>query len=159
RQFSGQAGNPRGHSDAALRAARRDGRARGLPRLGTVELHHRPEHPHRRRDDALPLMTAMVKGAAAQDPVDVLRFYAEAGVDLAASEAQVDRFAWSHGPAAEVAETRRAAPVAPSPPIQMREPAPAARSAPLSRPAPPPARQTPNLAVPSEAAVMAAREA
>jgi len=82
---------------------------------------------------------------------DVLRFYAEAGVDVALSEAPVDRFALSRAQAdaaarrQEAAKQQRAEPRAPAP----QRPA----TAPPARPA------EPNLTVPSDAAVMAAREA
>jgi DNA polymerase len=100
-----------------------------------------------------------VKEAANLNPIDVLRFYAEAGVDLALSEDPVDRFALSRAPAIEVVEEPK--PASAAPPAQTREPPPASRSAPPVRPSVAPSRQMPppNLAVPSEAAVMAAREA
>jgi uracil-DNA glycosylase len=79
---------------------------------------------------------------------DLLRFYEEAGVDMALSEEPVDRFALSrdHAAAVEQAETERQA-------TAERDRA-AAR-----RPPAQPTRPAPNLAVPSEAAVMAARQA
>ena len=88
---------------------------------------------------------------ADSNPIDILRFYAEAGVDLALEEAPVDRFALSRAQAEavaqrqEAAKQRRAEPAAPAP----------------QRPAPPPAARTepPTLTVPSDAAIMAAREA
>ena len=89
------------------------------------------------------------------DAADVLRFYAEAGVDVTLSETPVDRFALSREQAEEAAQRRDArrapAPVeaTPRPPSEHRAPPP-----PTQRPAEPP-----NLSVPSEAAVMAAREA
>jgi len=74
----------------------------------------------------------------------LLRFYAEAGVDAALSEAPVDRFAESAAQA-EAAARRRGARPAPAEPI--------------AGPRTPPPRPAPELAIPSEAAVMAAREA
>lgn len=98
-------------------------------------------------------------GSAESDLVDVLRFYVEAGVDVALSEAPVDRFALSREPPAAVV-FQRATPPPPAPqPIEPRREPP--RSSVPSRPSASPPRATPpqNLAVPSEAAVMAAREA
>jgi uracil-DNA glycosylase family 4 len=85
----------------------------------------------------------------AHDVADLLRFYAEAGVDTALSEEPVDRFVQSRAIADEAARRREAAS---QPPPVRREPAAA----------PPPTRQpppAPNLTVPSDAAIMAAREA
>ena len=88
-------------------------------------------------------------------PLDVLRFYAEAGVDIALSEAPVDRFALSRAQAAEVATAREAPQRPAEPKRESAAPvAPTPASPPERRPAMPP-----TLAVPSEAAVMAAREA
>ncbi len=81
------------------------------------------------------------------DPEEVLRFYAEAGIDVALSEAPVDRFALSHAQAEAVARARDT--------VVRQRPEPRRETAP-----PPQARsEPPTLAVPSEAAVMAAREA
>ncbi len=90
-------------------------------------------------------------GGADSDPIEILRFYAEAGVDLALEEAPVDRFALSRAQA-EAAARRKEVTQAPA-----RPPAAPARAAP-----PPPAApraEMPNLTVPSDAAIMAAREA
>jgi uracil-DNA glycosylase len=79
----------------------------------------------------------------------ILAFYREAGVDVCLSETPLDRFAESR----REAEARRPAPAEHAEPAAPRltdRPRPAA--------APPPPAQ-PTLAVPSEAAVMAAREA
>jgi DNA polymerase len=80
------------------------------------------------------------------DPTDLLRFYAEAGVDAALEEAPVDRFVQSQAPV--------------EPPAQAR-PAPAAREAPRTPREPPtaPRAAAPSLTVPSDNAVMAARQA
>ena len=95
---------------------------------------------------------------AAESPVDILRFHAEAGVDVALSEEPFDRFS------AKPAPPKAAPPIAPpEPPARFEHPAP--EPAPLlfekKSAAAAPAGQfaTPALAVPSEAAVMAAREA
>jgi DNA polymerase len=91
----------------------------------------------------------------ARDAAEILRFYAQAGIDVALDEAPADRFALSRAQAEEAARLREAA-------------RPAAERAPETAPerrapsAPPPAAApvvTAPLAVPSEAAVMAAREA
>ncbi len=91
------------------------------------------------------------------DPLDVLRFYAEAGVDVALSEEPIDRFALSRAQAEAAAERKNAGRQARFEP-QAAKPGRAAteRSA-----APPAARsaQPAALSVPSEAAIMAAREA
>jgi len=93
------------------------------------------------------------------DFADILGFYVEAGVDVALSEEPVDRFALSQAPA--VAEPRKPAlppprAVEPSPPELPAVPNFDGRWAPPLEP-----RQfmPPTLAVPSEAAIMAAREA
>jgi DNA polymerase len=78
---------------------------------------------------------------------DLLRFYEEAGVDVALSEESVDRFAQSRSIAEEAARRREVASRPPPP----RESAPAAP--------PPPRPAAPSLTVPSDAAIMAAREA
>ncbi len=81
------------------------------------------------------------------DPVDILRFYAEAGIDVTLSEEPVDRFALSRAQAEAVARARDT--------VVRQRPEPRREIAP-----PPQARsEPPTLAVPSEAAVMAAREA
>jgi DNA polymerase len=108
-------------------------------------------------------MAKTMKEGALQNPLDVLRFYAEAGVDLALSEAPVDRFALSRAPESVEAPkpasvaARASAAIAPqterSPPIERRPPPARPPTAAPRQSAPP------NLAVPSEAAVMAAREA
>ena len=86
------------------------------------------------------------------DPRDVLRFYAEAGVDAALSEEPVDRFALSRALADEAARGREVERQL----AAERERADAARQ---ERPPEPAARPTPKLTIPSEAVVMAAREA
>jgi DNA polymerase len=101
------------------------------------------------------------------DLESLLRFYAEAGVDVALSETPVDRFALSRDQAAGVATggwkafrrpagppRERAAMTRSVTPAKAASPPAPPRAAPLARPASPPA-----LAVPSEAVVMAAREA
>jgi DNA polymerase len=96
---------------------------------------------------------------APESALDILRFHVEAGIDVALSEEPVDRFA-----ARPV--VREASPQAanPEPPVSLHSPAP--ETAPLlfeRRPLPSSASAgqsaKPALAVPSEAAVMAAREA
>ena len=94
------------------------------------------------------------------DLVDVLRFYVETGIDVALSEEPVDRFALSQAPA--VAEPLRKPP--PPTPRAVELAAPELPSVPSfeGRWAPPPEPRQftpPTLAVPSEAAIMAAREA
>ena len=96
---------------------------------------------------------------AAPDSADVLRFYVEAGVDVALSEEPIDRFALSQAPATE--HLHRPATPPPRPSVQTL---PETTQLPSSegRWAPPPEPRQftpPNLAVPSEAAIMAAREA
>ena len=81
----------------------------------------------------------------------LLRFYVEAGVDAALSEEPVDRVALSRQLAEEAKRTRYTRP----PPLVEQQPAD-----PISRdPAPQPGAAAPRLTIPSEAAVMAAREA
>ncbi len=88
----------------------------------------------------------------ARDAADVLRFYAEAGIDVALSEVPIDRFALSRAQAEAIAVAREAAAQRRSEPIR--------EAAPRAAPQPPaPRPEPPALAVPSEAAVMAAREA
>jgi len=85
----------------------------------------------------------------------ILRFYSDGGVDMALSEAPVDRFAQSEAektrppqPKAGLAETR--APFAEAESTRPAQPGPTA----------PPARPpSPAVSIPSEGAVMAAREA
>jgi DNA polymerase len=79
----------------------------------------------------------------------VLRFYAEAGVDVALSETPVDRFALSKAQAEAATRAREEArqPPPPQPKRAPPSPKPTARA------------EAPALAVPSEAAVMAARQA
>jgi len=96
---------------------------------------------------------------SADNPVDILRFHIEAGVDVALSEEPVDRFA--------LPQTKKEKPAqkpAPQAPVPVDRTPPEITPPVLfeSRPfAPPVVGQfaTPALAVPSEAAVMAAREA
>ena len=88
------------------------------------------------------------------EAADLLRFYAEAGIDVALSETPVDRFALSRAQAESAARRRDAVTQRPSEP-RPNAPAPPRAAPPL--PAQPVA--TPALSVPSEAAVMAAREA
>ena len=97
------------------------------------------------------------------DAADILRFYAEAGVDIALSEAPVDRFALAR---AGIPKWRKriARSILSSASVQTAGAANGGSECawPTSRPAAAPSRRTPmppNLAVPSEAAVMAAREA
>jgi len=88
------------------------------------------------------------------NPRDLLRFYAEAGIDVALSEEPVDRFALSR--VQTEAATRRREVAAPEP----RPSAPPRRAPPPTAPTRPAApAAAPALSVPSEAAVMAAREA
>jgi len=93
---------------------------------------------------------------SAASPLDVLRFHREAGVDVALSEEPVDRFA-----ARTVAQNAAPQAARAEPPVEP----PAAEPLPLlfeQAPAPPVSVgqfAKPALAVPSEAAVMAAREA
>jgi DNA polymerase len=87
------------------------------------------------------------------DALDILRFYAEAGVDTALDEQPVDRFAQSKAIAEEAAREREAAATRREPPPQR----PALRPAPPPQQPRPPAQ--PSLTVPSDAVVMAAREA
>lgn len=89
------------------------------------------------------------------NPADIVRFYVESGIDVAVSEDAVDSFALSRALAAEAAERRSAKASAPPPRARAQEPRPVA---PLPGAGPVPAAQ-PSLAVPSEAAIMAAREA
>lgn len=89
------------------------------------------------------------------DAADILRFYVEAGVDVTLSEEPVDRFALSKRLAES--EARRGDK---QPPLLPEAPPPPSRSS--ARQAAPPAPravEAPSLAVPSEAAVMAARQA
>jgi DNA polymerase len=99
----------------------------------------------------------MTGGQTDLDPTDLLRFYAEAGVDAALQEAPVDRFAESRAMAEET-QTRRAANVARAEVEQgpARRETPSRPASPAPRPEPLPA---PALTVPSDAAIMAAREA
>jgi DNA polymerase len=81
----------------------------------------------------------------------LLRFYVEAGVDAVISEEPVDCFALSRRLAEEAKRTRHTRP----PPLAEQQPA-----EPISRHrASQPAAAAPRLTIPSEAAVMAAREA
>jgi uracil-DNA glycosylase len=92
---------------------------------------------------------------ADSNPIDILRFYAEAGVDLALEEAPVDRFALSRAQAEAVAQRQEAA-------RQRRTEPPPATPPPRRASAPPAAvrpAEPPSLTVPSDAAIMAAREA
>jgi uracil-DNA glycosylase len=88
------------------------------------------------------------------DPLQaLLRFYVEAGVDAAISEEPVDRFVLSRQLAEEAKRTRHA----PSPSSDEQQPQP---PEPISLDRPPqPAAVAPRLTIPSEAAIMAAREA
>ena len=80
----------------------------------------------------------------------LLTFYAEAGVDVALDEAPVDRFAETRAMAEAAAREKAAERQL----VRERE-----RAAPAAPPPEPPPRPVANLAVPSEAVVMAAREA
>jgi uracil-DNA glycosylase len=100
-----------------------------------------------------------VTGSAAKDELkELLRFYAEAGADVALSEEPIDRFALTEAQA----ETRRAS-ASPTRPRQEQEPVQTAAFVEVEAVAPSShttsSRPPPNLAVPSEAAVMAARDA
>lgn len=94
----------------------------------------------------------------ATDALDALRFYVEIGVDVALSEAPVDRFALSRAPAVDTARKtvpapqREPSPASPEQAARKFDPRPAVAPAPRQSPAP-------AFAVPSEGAVMAAREA
>jgi len=92
-------------------------------------------------------------------PADALRFYAEAGVDVALSEEPVDRFALSRAQAEGAA--RKPAPVVrPAPdPAPAEEAPPPAFDSRWAPPAEPRQFTAPALAAPSEGAIMAAREA
>jgi DNA polymerase len=88
---------------------------------------------------------------------EILRFYAEAGVDAALCDEPVDRFAQSRDEAAAEAAADRHAASEKGNPAGSRE-----RPPERARPSPEPPRAgrlAGSLAVPSEAAVMAAREA
>jgi uracil-DNA glycosylase family 4 len=96
------------------------------------------------------------------DPADLLLFYVEAGVDIALSEEPVDRFALSRAQAAEGARKREAVRQPPVSPMRetVNEQRPTAPDRPPATAAPEPRQgPIPNLAIPSEAVVMAAREA
>ncbi len=98
----------------------------------------------------------MAAGSTSNSEVaDILRFYAENGVDVALSEEPVDRFVLSRAAAEEAAERRTAA--RPRPEERAASRSEAAAPA-LAEEAPTTSAQ-PSLAVPSEAAIMAAREA
>jgi DNA polymerase len=92
------------------------------------------------------------------DAADLLRFYAETGVDVALEEEAVDRFAESQVSADEAKRRREAASLAsaePQPPPGFARP-----RASVPKPAPEPQQSlAPHLTVPSDAAIMAAREA
>jgi uracil-DNA glycosylase len=92
-------------------------------------------------------------GISGSELADILRFYTENGVDAALSEEPVDWFALSRAMADRAAAAREA----------VSAPMPAARAPLLAMPAPAAMERSPSaqpsLAVPSEAAVMAAREA
>ena len=94
----------------------------------------------------------------------LLRFYGEAGVDAALSEEPVDRFALSRAHAEAAARGRGAQrasaekPARPPTPDQSADP-PSRSPGSSTRPSPSLARPAGELAIPSEGAVMAAREA
>ncbi len=92
-------------------------------------------------------------------PADLLRFYLEAGIDVALAEAPVDRFALSRAQAEDMARRKDAAERRGSEPTRSGARAPSAAPARGAPPPTSPPSASPNLAVPSEAAVMAAREA
>jgi DNA polymerase len=92
---------------------------------------------------------------ADHDPADLLRFYAESGVDVALEETPVDRFAQSKEIAAEATRKRQAESADRAYRNIDDQRASAAAQASAARAASP----TPNLTVPSDAAIMAAREA
>jgi len=105
-------------------------------------------------------MATISKGAAPGSALDILRFHIEAGVDLALSEAPVDRFALSQRPTAPSVELREWKPEPghePAPRAEFAQSALSDRTP--SKPPPSRAQAGPALAVPSAAAVMAAREA
>jgi DNA polymerase len=94
------------------------------------------------------------------DAADILRFYAEAGVDVALEEEPLDRFAQSQTPGEKAVRQPNAA--GSNGEIAQRVAAPE-RTPPAKRTVPPPAPRraaTPSspLAAPSEATIMAARE-
>ncbi|MYZ49693.1 uracil-DNA glycosylase [Propylenella binzhouense] len=91
----------------------------------------------------------------------LLAFYAEAGVDLATEEAGVDRFALSLEEREARAEQRRATAAEPSEPPNPVAAAPALQRDAAAAPPEPlrPAVPPPTVAIPSEQAVMSAREA
>ncbi len=114
-------------------------------------------HAQARADHAMSAVLMAAGSLRNLDTTDLLRFYTELGVDIALSEAPVDRFALSEKQAEEAAQARRTGARHPAP---LRETAPerAAHHS-LAPSKPRPAAAPPSLAVPSEAAVMAAREA
>ena len=67
RQPAGDRGAPAERADGPLRTQRRDRRDRCLPRLRGCGLHHRPEHPRRRRHH--PLGVTNMAGIAMAAPV------------------------------------------------------------------------------------------
>jgi uracil-DNA glycosylase family 4 len=91
------------------------------------------------------------------DLAALLRFYDEAGVDAALSDTPVDRFAESRAAAEAAGRAQEAERQLQAEQERAAASRPAASGGPRDRLAEP--RQTPNLAAPSEAAVMAAREA
>jgi uracil-DNA glycosylase len=98
----------------------------------------------------------MAAGSTSNPEVaDILRFYAENGVDVALSEEPVDRFVLSRAAAEEAAERRTAARPRPEELAASRSEAAAPAFAEEARTT----SAQPSLAVPSEAAIMAAREA
>ena len=105
-------------------------------------------------------MVVAARADRTADLEDILRFYSETGVDAALSEEAVDRFTLSRATAADAARQRNPAPL----PSAAREPK-RGTSAPSVPPAAPVApsqdavpRPAVNLAVPSETAIMAARD-
>ncbi len=90
------------------------------------------------------------------DPASILRFYSDSGVDQALSEAPVDRFAQSETQMAMLAERRAERRQAADGPPKPAAPADRARQ---HRTAPQPPAAPAAVAIPSEGAVMAAREA
>lgn len=98
---------------------------------------------------------AETPSARPDDPGSILRFYSDSGVDRPLSEKPVDRFAQSQVEKAMLAERKAEERHA----VDMPKPARPADNARLSGTPPPVQAPTPKVAVPSEGAVMAAREA
>jgi DNA polymerase len=91
------------------------------------------------------------------DPASILRFYDDSGVDQPLSETPVDRFAQTEAEKAKRKAGQRRAADRPSPPSPPSTPGPKDETR-RGRTAPA-AAAVPSVAIPSEGAVMAAREA